>query len=244
MIDLNGTTRAKNGIIDLIDSVMVARQRREPGRNYLGASLLGDECQRALQFHYFNVPADEGKGFTGRTYRIFERGNWAERYMIDLLRLAGFDIRTRDRNGKQFEFSILEGKIKGHCDGVLVAGPNLIQYPAIWENKCIGDKYFKQLEKEQLKKYSPTYYGQVQLYMTYLELSDNPALFTAVNANDMDIYTEIIPYDSETAQRVSDSAVQIIKACEAGELLPRISTDPSYFKCKWCNWTKRCLENS
>jgi hypothetical protein len=241
MIDLNGQTRKQNAIVELIDKALIAKNGKAAPRNYLGASLLGEECLRKLQFHFFHVPYDEGKGPDGRILRIFERGNDSEKRMISHLRLAGFDLRTTGKNGRQFEFSLLDGLIKGHCDGVIVAGPQVIQYPALWENKCLGAKYWKQLEKERLKKFSPVYYGQVQIYMAYFELTDNPALFTAVNADTEEAYVELVPFDAETAQKVSDAAVTVIKACQAGELLPRLSDDPSFFKCRWCDWHDRCF---
>lgn len=244
MIDLNGETRRRSAFVEFIDAHIAAERRAEPQRNYLGASLLGGECQRALQFSYFNVPVDQGKEIDGRKQRIFDRGHWAEEYIARKMIRAGFDLRLKDRNGRQFEFSLLDGKVKGHCDGVFMGGPNMIKYPALWENKCLGSKYWKQIDKDKLKKFSSVYYGQVQLMMAYFDLTENPALFTAICADTMEIYDEFVPFDAETAQRVSDGAVQIIQACEAGELLPRISTDPSFFKCKWCSWAKRCLENS
>lgn len=241
MIDLNGQTRKQNAVVDLIDKALVAKNKKAAPRNYLGASLLGEECLRKLQFHFFHVPPDEGKGFNGRILRIFERGHAAEGRMIGYLKMAGFDLRTTGKNGRQFEFSLLDGMIKGHCDGVLVAGPQMMQYPALWENKCLGAKYWKQLEKERLKKFSPVYYGQVQIMQAYFELTDSPALFTALNADTEEIYVELIPFDAETAQKVSDNAVTVIKACEAGEILPRLTDDPTFFKCRWCDWHDRCF---
>lgn len=241
MLDLNGTTRRKDAIVELIDKGIQAARSKAPKRNYLGASLIGEECERVLQFHYFNVPVDPGKETEGRILRIFDRGNDHEERMIHYLRGAGFDLRTRDSKGRQYEFSLLDGKIKGHCDGVIVAGPAVMQYPALWENKCLGCKYWKQLEKEHLRKYSPVYYGQVQIMQAYFELDENPALFTAVNADTEEIYVELVPFDAEAAQKVSDRAVRVIKSCDAGELLPRVSNDPTFFKCKWCAWNERCF---
>lgn len=240
MIDLNGYTRKQDAIVDLIDKALIRRNKDQGQRDYLGASLLGDECLRKLQFHYFHVPKDEGKDFSGRILRIFERGHAGEARMKQYITMAGFRLQT-GVNGKQYGFSILDGQVKGHCDGVLVGGPALMNYPALWENKCLGAKYWKQLEKEKLKKYSSTYYGQVQIYMAYFELTDNPALFTALNADTEEIYIEFIPFDASAAQRVSDNAVQAIKACQVGELLPRLSNDTSFYKCKQCDWRDRCF---
>ena len=47
---------------------------------------------------------------------------------------------------------------------------------------------------------------------------------------------------SETplAQRMSDRAVKVIQATEAGELLPRVASEPSFYECKYCAWARRC----
>ena len=241
MIDLNSITRKQNAIVELIDKALVEARSKQTKRNYIGASIVGEECLRVLQFKYFGTPPDPQKELDGRKLRIFDRGHMLEEYMAGILRKAGFDLRTHNTRGRQFEFSLLDGKVKGHSDGVLVEGPAVIFYPALWEHKALGEKYFKQLDKERLRKFSPVYYGQAQIMMAYFELTDNPALFTAFNSNTMDIYTELVPFDAETAQKVSDNAVTVIRACEAGEILPRLTDDPSFFKCRWCDWHDRCF---
>ena len=67
-----------------------------------------------------------------------------------------------------------------------------------------------------------------------------PALFTAVNADTMEIYAELVPFDAALAQRMSDRAARVISATEAGELLPRSFAESTHFECKVCLWTDRC----
>jgi hypothetical protein len=71
-------------------------------------------------------------------------------------------------------------------------------------------------------------------------LADNPALFTAINKDTQELWFELVPFDPALAQRMSDRAVKIIMATEAGELLPRSFTDPSHYECKYCSWQNRC----
>ena len=66
------------------------------------------------------------------------------------------------------------------------------------------------------------------------------AIFTALNADTMEIYTELVPFDDALAQRMSDRAVKVITATEAGELLPRAFHDPTHFECRMCAWQDRC----
>lgn len=67
--------------------------------------------------------------------------------------------------------------------------------------------------------------------------------FTAINADSMEILALDVPFDQEEAQRLSDRAVMIIQACEAGEQFPRCAKDASWFECKMCQWQKRCWSN-
>ena len=47
-------------------------------------------------------------------------------------------------------------------------------------------------------------------------------------------------FDAELAQRMSDKAAGIIKATEAGELLPRAFTSSEFFECKICPYRNKC----
>ena len=60
----------------------------------------------------------------------------------------------------------------------------------------------------------------------------------------MEIYAEFIPFDAALAQRMSDRAARVITASEAGDLLPRSSTDSSHFECKFCAWAERCWRSN
>ena len=39
---------------------------------------------------------------------------------------------------------------------------------------------------------------------------------------------------------LSDRAVRVLRACDAGELLPRIATSADFHVCRFCPWAKRC----
>ena len=82
--------------------------------------------------------------------------------------------------------------------------------------------------------------AQVALYQAYLGLHEHPALFTAINADTMELYAELVPFDALLAQKMSDRAVRVIEATKAGELLPRGFAEPSHFECKLCPYSQRC----
>ncbi len=240
MMDFNSTASVSGQISALVDTGLQQARAGQAVRSYLGASRLGVACERALQFEFAQAPVDYGRDIQGRILRIFERGHVNEECMVGWLRDAGFDLRTHKADGEQFGFSVADGRLQGHIDGVFVGGPEGFVYPALWENKCLGSKSWRDLEKNRLAISKPIYAAQVALYQAYLELHEHPAIFTAVNADTMDIYTELVPFDAALAQRMSDRAVKVITATEAAELLPRAFADPTHFDCRMCAWQDRC----
>jgi len=247
MIDFNSSASLSGQVTALVDAGMQHARARQTPRGYLGGSRLGMACERALQYEFAQAPVDPGRDPDGRLLRIFERGHVIEDCAVTWLRDAGFDLRTRNANGEQFGFVAVDGRLQGHIDGVVVDGPDLGQgcgYPALWENKCLGSKSWRELEKNRLAVAKPIYAAQVAVYQAYLELHEHPALFTAINADTMEIYAELVPFDAALAQRMSDRAVKVISATDADELLPRGFNDSTHFECRMCQWQDRCWRNT
>jgi hypothetical protein len=100
-----------------------------PSASTSGPRVSGVACERALQFEYAKAPIDHGRDIPGRMLRIFERGHVMEDCMVAWLRDAGFDLRTRKADGEQFGFSVADGRLQGHIDGVIVGGPRASPIP-------------------------------------------------------------------------------------------------------------------
>ena len=250
MIDLNsgsglvyGTHVARDTTSErinaLINEALIERHRVQHPRDYLGGSRIGEACTRKLVYELTNVPIDDGKGFDGRMLRIFDAGHEFEALSIRWLRAAGFDLRDKGQDGRQFGFSIAGGRIRGHIDGVIVAGPDVgISWPALFEHKSLNAKSWTDLVKRGVELSKPIYYAQMQVYMAYMDLGS--ALFTAVNKDSQALHHEVVGFDPRTAQALSDKAVDIIRATEAGELPPRIAESPDFHLCRWCFFALRC----
>lgn len=227
----------------LIDDALVADNRRQRPRDYLGASRIGEPCARKLVYEVTGTPKDPGSDFDGAILRVFEAGHRFEELSIGWLRAAGFDLRTHRRDGGQFGFKTAGGRIRGHIDGVIVAGPEIgIAWPALWEHKALNAKSWSDLVKRGVRAAKPVYFAQAQLYMAYMELA--VALFTAMNKDSQQLYHELVPFDPAEAQAQSDKAVQVIRAAEAGELLPRIADHADFYLCRFCDYRQRCWEAS
>jgi hypothetical protein len=250
MLDYNRRPGIAERVNAAIDAALIAEREATPPRTYLGASRLGHACERALQFEFAGAPKDEFADFGGQTLRIFEIGHQLEDLAIRWLCAAGLDLYTRKGNrpdGEQFGFSVAGGRIRGHVDGIIAAAPAPlgIGTPALWECKTMNAKNWRACVKDGVAVAKPVYAAQIALYQAYMEgtvpdISANPALFTAINKDTAELHHELVPFDVDLAQRMSDRGVRILQATDAGELLPRIATNRDFFECRFCPWAERC----
>jgi len=263
-LDFNPRPTMADRINALVDAALIAEREATPPRTYLGASRLGHACERALQFEFAGAPKGEpgqksvrgtdfpanGADFGGQTLRIFEIGHLLEDLAIRWLRAAGIDLYTRKGNrpdGGQFGFSVAGGRIRGHVDGIIAAAPEGLglAVPALWECKTMNARNWRATVARGVSVAKPVYAAQIALYQAYMEgtvpgISAAPALFTAINKDTAELHHELVPFDADLAQRMSDRGVRILQATDAGELLPRVATTPDFFECRFCPWSDRC----
>jgi len=222
-----------------IDAALFRARSEEAKREYVGASAIGNECLRAVQFNYAGVEPDDGR-ITGRLLRIFDTGHHFEDIVAGWLRLAGFELDTIDpATGRQFGFAQLSGKAKGHLDGILRGGPLPMDYPCVWECKALNEKGWQEVKKNGLRLAKPIYAAQVAVNQAYQGLTV-PAVFTVLNKNTSELHHELVPFDRELAQASSDDFVEVIQATEDQRLLPRPYNSPDFYKCKMCDFAKTC----
>ena len=253
MIDLNHGSHALYGtprmpavadrVNALIDQALVERNQARRPRDYLGGSRIGEPCARKLAYEYAHAAVDAGKGFDGRTLRIFDVGHQFETLSVQWLRAAGFDLRTHRSDGEQFGFVTANGRIRGHIDGVIVGGPDIgTSWPLLWEHKALNAKSWSDTVRRGVLLSKPVYYAQLQIYMAYMDL--RAALFTVLNKDSQELHHELVALDPRAAQALSDKAVDVIRAAEAGELPPRIAASPDFYFCRWCAYAQRCWQGT
>jgi hypothetical protein len=250
MLDCNHNPKFADALNILIDDALVNENANKIPRDYLGGSRIGHVCERALQFEFAGAAKDDGSDFSGRTLRIFGIGHALEDLAIHWLRSAGLDLYTRRGNGpegQQFGFSVANGRIRGHADGIINAAPSVLNLgvPALWECKTMNAKNWRETVKNGVANAKPVYAAQIALYQAYMDasvpgLATNPALFTAINKDTAELHHELVPFDAELAQRMSDRAVRILQATDAGDLLPRIARERDFFECRTCAFAQRC----
>jgi hypothetical protein len=233
MPDFNNNTRSAEPINIALNAVIDASFVLEQTRGYLGASAVGHECLRRIQFDWMCDPEHPA-----RLRDIFNRGHFFEARTREHLVRAGFKFASDDR----LRFTALEGMLSGHADGVIVGGPKItsITYPCLWEHKAINAKGWRALDRDGLEKAYPQYAAQVALYQHFLGVDENPAIFTTINADTCERLHLLIPYNPGLTRATIMRAETVIAATRAGELLPRFTTSRNNWRCRICAHTKRC----
>jgi len=200
---------------------------REMPRPHMGCSMLGHKCERWLwlSFRWAVIPK-----FDGRMLRLFRRGHEEEKFVIRDLRSIGVDVhgtQTRVDFGKH---------VSGSLDGIIMSGlPESPNKKHMLEIKTHSDKSFNELEKNGVEKAKPLHWVQMQVYMLGTKLER--AFYYAINKNDDRIYTERVKLDKKVAEHYIERGQRI--AMQEGLPHP-LSTDPSWYDCKWCDAHSFC----
>lgn len=206
-------------------------------RPYLGASIIGEKCNRALWYNFRQVKIVR---FEGRMLRLFDTGNREEARFTEELRGIGCQVfETDPATGQQFEISDVFGHFSGHADGVAQGLPEAPKAWALLEFKTHSDKSFAELIKKGVEKSKSKHWIQMHVYGHKLKLER--ALYIARNKNNDDLYSEWIHIDSSIAEKAIERAGKIIFSETPPE---RMSDDPAYWECKFCDFYNVCHENA
>ncbi|HVI62383.1 MAG TPA: hypothetical protein VM910_07300 [Bradyrhizobium sp.] len=208
MPNFNRATLSLEPINEAVNAAIerAAATAAEMPRPYLGASIIGHECARRIQYDWWCKPV-----LAARTREIFDRGHYFEQRSRQRLITAGFKFAPPEA----LAFTAVNGALRGHADGIIIHGPDLpgayVIYPFVWEHKAVNAKNWRAVERDGLEKTFRQYAAQVALYQAYLDVT-NPALFTVTNADTCEWLHFLVPFNAERAQLWSDRAVNIIEA--------------------------------
>lgn len=203
----------------------------ESPRPHMGCSQLGHPCDRWLwlSFRWAVQPT-----FSGRILRLFRRGQNEEATIISDLRAIGLDIRNNTgRNQARIDFGC---HVSGSIDAIIESGvPEAPKARHIAEFKTHSLKSFNALEKDGIEKAKPEHFVQMQLYMHGTDTQR--ALYVAVCKDDDRIYTERVKYDKAVAEKFVARGQRLALD---DRMPPPISTDPSWYQCKFCDAHEFC----
>lgn len=206
----------------------------EGHRNHLGASIIGRECWR-YSWNVFRWIRKEK--FSGRMYRLFNRGHLEEARFVERLTNIGFELSDKDPiTGKQYRIAASGGHFGGSTDGLGRAPARYnINYPLVFEFKTHSEKSFAKLKKEGVKKAKPEHFKQMSLYGKGFGFYYG--LYCAVNKNTDEFHFEFVELDWNEAGFLFDKADKIILSQEPP---PKIAESPAFFDCKYCAFAGNC----
>ncbi len=230
----------RNAIFGLYE----ARRRSAPARNYLGASSLGNPCERALWYDFRHASTPD---FPARVLRLFETGNREEERVISELRAAGYTVHERNPlTRKQWEVSEFGGHFLGHLDGILLVD-------GAWhvlELKTSNTRAFKATQKNGVAQEKPVHFAQMQVYLGFARQrwaewklggeAPEAAVYIMVCKETDELHVERVPFDEAEFERLMWTARRTIDAIEPPD---RLHDDPSHRDCTWCSHKALCHEN-
>lgn len=209
-------------------AAMRAAWEARPGRasRRLGASQIGEECERRLWYAFRWAGLGEPQ-FDGRMLRLFDRGHREEAVFVAELRAAGLTVWDLDpTTGEQFTFTAVGGhfvaKIDGVCRGVKEAPKKL----HLLSFKTANDKSFAAMQKDGP---GAKYEAQSQVEMRLAEI--DRTLFLVANKNDDSVHGERLRFDAQKADALLAKATRVIQAAEPPA---KLSEDAAFYKCKFC----------
>lgn len=108
---------------EAVDTALEAAEEGTTPRRYIGASMVAQECERAVWYDWLWAT---DKKWRGQMLRRFETGHQYEPRIIDNMRLAGYEVHCENpkaRNEKkQYAAEWLGGFFRGHVDGFIRGG--------------------------------------------------------------------------------------------------------------------------
>lgn len=204
-------------------------------RAHLGGSIIGRPCDRALWYTFRWCSALK---HGGQLLRLFQTGHLAEERFVSDLRNVGVKVFATDpATGKQFRVSACNGHFGGSLDGV---GQGFMEAPATWhliEMKTHNEKSFTSLVRKGVRAAKHEHFIQMQVYMYLARPQLTRAFYIAVNKNTDELYGERIQLDRTIGKAAVDRAECIIASDRP---LNRISDDPSWYQCKFCDHHAIC----
>lgn len=232
----------KDGLIEAIYKHIEEEAANEKPRAYVGASSIGDECERKL-YYQLREPSKSSERKAPLILAANDGHRGEDLFASYIRQVEGVKLVTHKPDGKQLGFADLDKMFKGHCDGIIEGIPQAPKTPHIWEHKVKNEKFYKALEtlikklniKDVLKKWDYVYYCQAVVYMHYFDCTRHYMTVGAAGSRKFQsIRTNANPV---LAKQLIEKAKRIISYTSAPY---GISENSSYFQCKWCFFYKHC----
>ena len=200
-------------------------------RAHLGASEIGHKCDRYLWYKFRWTFHEE---FSGRMHRLFNRGHKEEERFIEWLKGIGANVVQTTDDGKQMRMSAVGDHFGGSCDGNVFLIRYGLNERLLVEMKTHSEKFDEKFQ-DGVKKAKPVHGSQMCVYGVGFGI--RYAVYVTINKNTDALHVEVLELDHELGNQLLQKAHRIIVSTEPP---PRLSSNPSFFECKWCPAHRIC----
>lgn len=196
----------------------------------IGASTIGGPCDRAIWYSFrWAGQAD----FSGRMLRLFDTGNHEEKRIIADLKSIGCEV---DAPEEQHEFTGVNGHLVCKIDGAVKGLPEAPETWHVLEVKTHNIKSFAALKSKGLDS-KPTHRAQCATAMLLSGM--NRCLYIAVCKDTDELWSMRLRIEEE--RELAESMIRRAEYIRDQSTPPeKISDDPEYFECKWCDHKAVC----
>ncbi len=217
----------KGTLTQLIDAaILTGNIDSQEHRDYIGASSIGNPCQRSIWYRYNNAVAEPISPKLRRTFAIGKR---LEGVVLDCLEQAGVNLARTWYDLKDAEVPVFQG----HIDAMWMNEDGSPR--AIIEVKTARDSSFKIFVNRGLKYWYPVYFAQIQAYMGMSGVHE--AYIIALNKDTSELHDEHVSFDSMFYEDLKRKAQRIADSDEPPD---RINNSPMYFVCRGCSFKGIC----
>lgn len=215
-----------------IDAACVTMYDEGVARSHLGASEIGEKCDRRLVYSFRWMHREK---FSGRMHRLFNRGHKEEDRIVEWLRATAAQVWAETPEGKQYRIKS-DGHFGGSLDGIAqLPDAYELPFPFLTEFKTHNQKSFDKLVKDGVKTSKPKHFAQMCVYGD--DYGFPYALYFAINKNDDDIYVEVVDLDFDYAKKLRAKSAAIITA---PKLPHKIAGSAAFVDCKFCPMVGIC----
>lgn len=211
-------------LIEKINTALFKQLESKPKRDYIGASSIGNPCERAVWYD-FHFP-EKGHINSPTTLLTFRVGEYIESMIISLLR-ASNALLASQVHAESKAFPTFQGNYDAwiELDGEM----------HVLEIKTASNSNFSQAKSKGVKIWRPQYYDQIQSYLGMSEKQSGILLI--VNKDTSEIYEEKINFDKFHYELLVSKAKRLVNTTQVPE---RINNSPIYYLCKMCKFKEVC----
>lgn len=211
-----------------------AKTGRGKARRYIGASIIGNQCDAYISLCMRGFPEDPP---SPKLKRIFALGHLLEdRIVEDLKSKANLRVWEVDGlTGRQFSYEQWGGHVVCHSDGHIELDDGVLR---ILEIKTMNDASFKKFRENGVAYSHPQYMHQLQMMMGMSGFDES--VFLAMNKNTCEYGAQIVPFDPLYFAQIKAR----IERQLTGEPQRRIASTPDDWRCTGCFKRTSCWQGT